>query len=188
MHVAPNPESRLPIAVEIVVLVGGRSVTVLTFQFMKVTTAEFLRKTTHWAVTSALAITTFMLPARAKAEESPSLPNMMQAASVPSGSSFDVLVGRWIRPDGGYTVTIKSVDTDGKIDGGYANPSPLPFFKAEAFMDGKTIKVFLKITAGGYNGSAYTLAYDPEKDILKGVYYQAVAKQKFDIFFERENR
>jgi hypothetical protein len=45
--------------------------------------------------------------------------------------------------------------------------------------------VFLELTAGGYNGSTCTLTYDPKKDILKGVYYQAVARQKFDICFER---
>ncbi|WP_256435969.1 hypothetical protein [Candidatus Accumulibacter contiguus] len=39
--------------------------------------------------------------------------------------------------------------------------------------------------AGGYNGSTYTLSYDPENDLLKGVYYQAVVQQKFDVHFTR---
>ena len=49
--------------------------------------------------------------------------------------------------------------------------------------DGKTLKVFLELRAGGYNGSTYTLTYDPEKKVLKGVYYQAVAQQKYDVYF-----
>ena len=34
-------------------------------------------------------------------------------------------------------------------------------------------------------GSTYTLTYDPAKDVLRGVYYQAVARQRYDIYFER---
>ena len=32
----------------------------------------------------------------------------------------------------------------------------------------------------------YTLTYDAASDQLKGIYYQAVAKQKFDVFFVRK--
>ena len=74
---------------------------------------------------------------------------------------FDVLQGQWVRPDGGYTITIKGVDAGGKLDAAYANPNPLPFAKAEASRDGKTLKVFLELRAGGYNGSTNTLTYDP---------------------------
>ena len=49
----------------------------------------------------------------------------------------------------------------------------------------KTIRLFFELRAGGYNGSTYTLTYDPAADVLKGIYYQAVAQQKFDVFFTR---
>jgi hypothetical protein len=90
-----------------------------------------------------------------------------------------------VRPDGGYVITIKAVDAGGKLDASYANPNPLPFARAEAAGDGNAIKVFLELRAGGYNGSTYTLTYDPKSDILKGVYYQAVARQSFDVYFVR---
>jgi hypothetical protein len=107
-------------------------------------------------------------------------------ASTPNTlSGFSILKGKWVRPDGGYTITINSVDASGKLDASYANPRPLPFSKAVASRDGSTIKVFLELKAGGYNGSTYTLVYDPDQDILKGVYYQAVAQQNYDIYFER---
>jgi len=102
-----------------------------------------------------------------------------------SESGFDNLLGLWVRPDGGYLIAIRGVDTSGKLDAAYANPHHLPFAKAEASRKGNTIKVFLELSAGGYNGSTYTLTYDPENDVLKGVYYQAVARQKFDVHFER---
>ena len=109
-------------------------------------------------------------------------------AGVPSSESesdFGILPGRWVRPDGGYVITIKSVDATGKLDAAYANPSPLPFAKAQAIRDGKSLKLFFELRAGGYNGSTYTLIYDPLNDVLKGVYFQAVLQQKFDVYFTR---
>ncbi|WP_288129971.1 hypothetical protein [Accumulibacter sp.] len=103
----------------------------------------------------------------------------------PSEPTFGALPGRWVRPDGGYVITIKSVDAGGKLDAAYANPNPLPFSRAEAVRDGKTIRLFFELRAGGYNGSTYTLSYDPANDLLKGVYYQAVVQQKFDVHFTR---
>jgi hypothetical protein len=126
-------------------------------------------------VSTGLAIAQETPPPEVKAEVPP--------AEFESG--FDTLLGRWMRPDGGYLITIQGVDPDGKLDAAYANPRPLPFAKAEAIQDGKTIKLFFELRAGGYNGSTYTLAYDPANDILQGVYYQAVAQQKFDVYFER---
>ena len=57
--------------------------------------------------------------------------------------------------------------------------------KAQASHEGDAIEVFLKLTAGGYGGSTYTLKYDPDGDVLRGVYYQANARQSYDIYFER---
>ena len=61
----------------------------------------------------------------------------------------------------------------------------MPFSRAEAVRDGKTIRLFFELQAGGYNGSTYTLSHDPANDTLKGVYYQAVMQQKFDVYFPR---
>ena len=108
-----------------------------------------------------------------------------EAPSSQSESGFGVLPGRWVRPDGGYVITIKSVDAAGKLDAAYANPNPLPFAKAEATRDGKTIELFFELRAGGYNGSTYRLTYDPLNDTLKGDYFQAVVQQKFDVYFAR---
>jgi hypothetical protein len=103
----------------------------------------------------------------------------------PSDSPFGVLQGRWVRPDGGYTINIRGVDAAGRIDAAYANPNPLPFSKAEARRDGNTLRIFLELRAGGYNGSSYTLTYDADNDVLSGVYFQAVAQQQFNVTFVR---
>jgi hypothetical protein len=109
----------------------------------------------------------------------------------PTGSAFAqstdlaVLLGNWVRPDGGYTITIRGVDTTGKLQASYANPSPLPFSRAEVAREGKTVKLFFELRAAGYNGSTYRLTYDAAADRLVGIYYQAVQRKEFDVVFQR---
>jgi hypothetical protein len=108
-------------------------------------------------------------------------------AKVASGpqTAFSVLPGLWVRPDGGYVISIKAVDASGKLEASYANPSPLPFYTAEVTREGAALKLLFELRAGGYNGSTYTLKYDATSDQLKGVYYQAVARQEFEVVFVR---
>ena len=127
--------------------------------------------------TAALSISLIPLSAQAQVKA--------EAPAAQADSAFAALPGRWVRPDGGYVINIRRVDADGKLDADYANPNPLPFSRAEATRDGKTIRLFFELRAGGYNGSTYTLTYDPANDVLKGVFFQAVAQQKFDIHFTR---
>lgn len=153
---------------------------------MKSDPPTFPYRTALLAVAVALAIAGLAFLTTLNAEETAAPPAKVEAASKKAEPGFDVLLGRWVRPDGGYAVTIRGVDADGNLDAAYANPSPLPFQRAKASLAGETINVFLELTAGGYNGSTYTLTYDPKGDVLKGIYYQAVAKQKYDIYFERQ--
>jgi hypothetical protein len=101
-------------------------------------------------------------------------------------SDLGFLLGNWVRPDGGYTITIRGVDSTGKLQASYANPSPLPFSKAEAAREGKAVKLFFEIRAAGYNGSTYRLTYDAGSDQLVGIYYQAVQRKEFDVVFQRK--
>jgi hypothetical protein len=109
------------------------------------------------------------------------------AAGASKKVSIDVLKGAWVRPDGGYTILIKDISPTGQLEATYFNPKPLPFAKAQASPgDGNTLRVFLELRAGGYDGSTYELTYDPATDRLAGTYFQAVMKQKFDVVFARK--
>jgi hypothetical protein len=148
---------------------------------MKVEFCGKAMKRMHYIALSFF-IATGLFPAQAEPLPSaPSAPSM----SEPPGA-FAALSGRWVRPDGGYVISIKSVDASGKLDASYANPNPLPFYTAMATADGGTLKLFFELRAGGYNGSTYTLNYDAAGDRLKGTYYQAVAKQTFEVVFVRK--
>jgi uncharacterized protein (DUF2147 family) len=102
-----------------------------------------------------------------------------------ANGGFDALKGRWLRPDGGYILEIKAVDSAGKIDAAYFNPKLINVAKAEATRDGSTVKVFVELRAPNYPGSTYTLTYDREHDQLRGIYFQAVEQQSFDVGFVR---
>ena len=96
------------------------------------------------------------------------------------------LKGNWVRPDGGYRIAIKGVGPKGELEAIYYNPTALPFSRAQTSMEGTSLRVFLELRAGGYDGSTYELVYDPASDRLVGTYYQAVAKQKFSVYFARK--
>jgi hypothetical protein len=138
-------------------------------------------KRLHYVAVS-VAIATGVFPAQAEP-----LPGAPAASSISEpAAAFAALPGRWVRPDGGYVISIKSADASGKLDASYANPNPLPFYTAIATADGGALKIFFELRAGGYNGSTYTLNYDVAGDRLKGTYYQAVAKQTFEVVFVRK--
>ena len=98
---------------------------------------------------------------------------------------FGVLKGRWLRPDGGYILSVKDVDAGGKMDAAYYNPRPINVSKAQATWEAATLKVFVELRDTGYPGSTYTLIYDPRTDRLGGLYYQAAMGQHFDVIFVR---
>jgi hypothetical protein len=98
---------------------------------------------------------------------------------------FQTLNGRWLRPDGGYVLEIRAVDPSGSIDAAYLNPRPINIAKAQATRDGSTVKVLVELRAPNYPGSTYTLTYDPKQDQLRGIYFQAVERQTFNVVFGR---
>lgn len=133
---------------------------------------------------AALLICVLGAPAFGQTPATP--PSNSEPSPAANRSGFAALRGRWVRPDGGYVITIRGADADGRLDAAYANPNPLPFAKAVASDVDGTLQLFFELRAGGYEGSTYTLRYDPAKDVLHGFYYQAVAHQSFDVSFTRE--
>ena len=80
---------------------------------------------------------------------------------------------------------IKSVSADGKAEAAYFNPKPIHVAKATASREGNSLRVYVELQDENYPGSTYRLVYDPEGDCLIGTYYQAVARETYDILFER---
>jgi len=95
-----------------------------------------------------LGLSLFMTPALAQTQLSPatSVPPARESAA---RAAFGVLPGRWVRVQGGYVITINSVDADGRLNASYANPRPLPFHTAVATSHGNGLKLFFELRAAG---------------------------------------
>jgi uncharacterized protein (DUF2147 family) len=105
-------------------------------------------------------------------------------AAAETKPEFEKLKGRWRRPDGGYILEIKSIADSGAMDAAYFNPKSIHVARAEASREGGA-KVFIELRDVNYPGSTYALTYEPASDQLKGIYYQAVEGQRFQVTFVR---
>lgn len=95
------------------------------------------------------------------------------------------LVGRWVRPDGGYVLELRDIKKDGKLKASYFNPRSINVFRAEWSCKEGKINLFVELRDVNYPGSKYTLQYDPASDRLKGTYFQAVQGETYDVEFQR---
>ena len=103
----------------------------------------------------------------------------------PEPPKLSAIVGKWVRPDGGYVLDIQSVDDDGIMEAAYFNPRPIHVAKAAASREGDAIQVFVELRDVNYPGSTYNLVYQPLSDRLVGVYFQPLLRQEFDVAFDR---
>jgi hypothetical protein len=99
---------------------------------------------------------------------------------------FTILVGEWVRPDGGYVINVREIKPDGSVDAGYFNPNVINVAEANISEWKGLVKLFIKLDDAGYLGSTYTLYYYAEKDALAGFYYQAALDQTFEVIFLRK--
>jgi hypothetical protein len=98
---------------------------------------------------------------------------------------YEKLVGKWLRPDGGYILLIKDVREDGSIEAMYLNPNKINVSKARVSTEDGKINIFVELRDIGYPGSYYTLTYDKDTDSLVGVYHHLGINKKFDVHFMR---
>jgi hypothetical protein len=110
---------------------------------------------------------------------------VLETDSTVSAQDFRPLIGRWVRPDGGYVIEIRAIDAQGKLDAGYYNPRPVNVSKAHVSKRGPESQVFIELRDTGYPGSTYTLNHNPGKDLLAGIYHQAAQGQNYNVVFIR---
>ena len=106
-------------------------------------------------------------------------------ATASARPEFAKLAGKWERPDGGYVLEIKTVDSGGTMDAAYFNPNPIKVSRAAAFSKEGATKVVVELRDENYPGCTYNLTYDPQSDQLYGQYFQASMQQTFDVTFAR---
>jgi hypothetical protein len=105
--------------------------------------------------------------------------------NTPAVPTADRLVGRWVRPDGGYIIEIHGARVDGRLDAAYLNPRPIHVARAESRRETDGLHVFIELRDVNYPGATYKLRYAPESDRLAGEYFQPMYNQTFEVEFVR---
>jgi hypothetical protein len=95
------------------------------------------------------------------------------------------ILGRWVRPDGGYILDLKEIGKDGTLKAAYFNPTPINVYRAELGREQGAITILVELRDVNYPGSTYNLIYDPPMDRWVGTYFQAVQKVSYNIEFMR---
>jgi hypothetical protein len=127
----------------------------------------------------------FLLHEKQTKEQSGGVSAAKESARHKAKMEFEILKGRWVRPDGGYVVAVSEIDGGGKVVAAYFNPRPINVSRAEASLAGTTIKVFIELRDINYPGATYNLTYDPRSDQLRGIYFQPAFNQSFYVVFVR---
>jgi hypothetical protein len=117
------------------------------------------------------------------AAPSSSAPAAAAAADTPE--AYRRLIGDWLRPDGGYVLSVRRVSPDGAAEVAYFNPRPIRVATATVRQEGGLLGLSVKFDDVNYPGSTYTLGYDAATDQLKGIYFQAVQQEKYEVVFVR---
>lgn len=114
----------------------------------------------------------------------PAEPNAADPDVLMADITPDILIGRWLRPDGNYIIQIDKIIDDKTIEARYFNPRPIHIARAE-ILNAEGLRIYIEFHDVGYEGSSYDLRYDPENDALTGNYFQATYGQTYQIGFIR---
>jgi hypothetical protein len=136
------------------------------------------------AVLVVLAAAYFFRDGRSPSSSEPGAANSPSAAA--SKVDLQRLIGDWVRPDGGYVISVRRIEPGGRVEAAYLNPRPIQVSRVEASAAGDKARLFIELRGAGYPGSTYELLYDPAGDFLSGVYFQAALGQRFDVIFVRK--
>ena len=108
-----------------------------------------------------------------------------EGPQAPEAGGAQLLLGRWVRPDGGYVLELKEIGKDGVAQAAYYNPRSINVRKASVSRSDGALVIFVELRDVNYPGSQYALRYDPKTDQLIGSYFQAVERQYYTVGFVR---
>lgn len=99
---------------------------------------------------------------------------------------YHMLIGTWIRTDGGNTLVIEHVDRDGKVLASYIRGEDIVETQSHVSTASGDMELSVDLRRLGKSGRTYKLRYDKESDQLVGVYHHHVFRQDYQIYFVRQ--
>jgi hypothetical protein len=115
----------------------------------------------------------------------PGSATVSEEASPKANKAFEILLGRWLREDGGYVIEISEIMPGGTLKAAYFNPNRIHVSRAAAAEQSGSIQVGIELNDVNYPGCLYTLVFNPALDQLQGQYFQAGSGQTYNVAFVR---
>lgn len=103
----------------------------------------------------------------------------------PQRQGVNLLKGIWGRTEGPGEINISEVVDNGVLKATFYNPKLINIEKAVWTNSSDVLRIYILLREDNYLGSSFSLNYIAEKDILLGVYFDALTNESYTTSFKR---
>jgi hypothetical protein len=103
------------------------------------------------------------------------------------GQDRNLIKGVWGRVDAAGEIKITEVLHGGSLKSTFYNPKLIAIEKSIWTNSSGVLRVYILLREDDYPGSSFTLNYVAVRDVLVGVYYDALTQKSYPVTFERVN-
>lgn len=97
----------------------------------------------------------------------------------------NLIKGVWGRTDGEGEINISGVLDNGLLTAKFYNPKSINIEKAVWTNSSDVLRIYILFREDDYPGSSFSLNYIAEKDLLIGVYFDALTNESYTVTFKR---
>ncbi|WP_281322931.1 hypothetical protein [Flavobacterium aestivum] len=97
----------------------------------------------------------------------------------------NLIKGLWGRTEGVGEINISEVRDNGLLKATFCNPKSINIEKAVWTNSSDVLRIYILLREDNYPGSSFSLNYIAEKDLLLGVYFDALTNISYTVSFKR---
>jgi hypothetical protein len=107
------------------------------------------------------------------------------SSSIEQKHDKNLIKGVWGRMDGTGEINISEVHDNGLLVAKFYNPKLINVEKAVWTNSSDVLRIYILFREDNYPGSSLSLNYMAEKDLLLGVYFDALTDRSYTVSFKR---
>jgi hypothetical protein len=151
-----------------------------------------MKKTTILSILSGLFVILFIVPMQSwqlsAKNENPNANVVFEnltGTKHPDQQDEDLIKGVWGRSDAADEINISEILNNGLLKATFYNPKMINIEKAVWTNSSDVLRIYILLREDKYPGSSFSLNYLPEKDLLLGVYFDALTNESHAVTFNR---
>jgi hypothetical protein len=151
-----------------------------------------MKKTTILLILSRFFVILFLLPMQSyQLSAKNEITNTHDAFENLTGTKHtdqqdeNLIKGVWGRTDAVGEINISEVLNNGLLKATFYNPKMITIEKAVWTNSSDVLRIYILFREDKYPGSSFSLNYLPEKDLLLGVYFDALTNESHSVSFKR---